>query len=280
MRRREEGIGFWLTEAKLARTPRLRLRIPPRFKRAATLIPAREVSLDMAVAVKTESAELASPGIADGLGTLAAINHGSRQMTHAEFKPAGARDFELLASATIGSRTLMLARQAAIHSPALVRTPAVKSPPILGSNIDLKVRATSFLQSQLRIMDGAGGFLSASPSVHSGTPRLACAAHCRRSMEVERLNRQETDGFLREAEILKGIPLDRGELMAVFPHVPVEMIANIRFVESRKELEYTLVAAQKQRRTRVHDTAAVLDKSTNVIHLVSHRTRYRTVFLI
>jgi hypothetical protein len=98
--------------------------------------------------------------------------------------------------------------------------------------------------------------------------------HFRSSVDLSLLPDSEYQGFLREAENLKGLPVARLELQAVFRHVPVELISQIRFVEERKAIIYRL-SESRRTRTRVHDMAAVRDTTGEEIHLVPHRTRFR-----
>jgi hypothetical protein len=98
--------------------------------------------------------------------------------------------------------------------------------------------------------------------------------HVRSSVDISLLPDLEYEGFLREAETLKGLPVTRFELQAVFRHVPVELISQICFVEERNAIIYRL-SESRRTRTRVHDMAAVRDTTSEEIHLVPHRTRFR-----
>jgi hypothetical protein len=98
--------------------------------------------------------------------------------------------------------------------------------------------------------------------------------HVRSSIDIDSLPDSEYEGFLREAEILKGLPVGRCELQAVFRNIPVELISQIRFLEEQKTIVYS-ISESRRTRTRVHDMAAVRDTNNQEIHLVPHRTRFR-----
>jgi hypothetical protein len=103
--------------------------------------------------------------------------------------------------------------------------------------------------------------------------------YIRMSINPNLLATAEYAGFLREAEILKGATADRCELLAVFRHVPIEIIAHLRFLAERNILIYKISTEIRQTQTRVHDLAAIRDNDSREIHLIAHRTRYRTVLL-
>jgi hypothetical protein len=99
----------------------------------------------------------------------------------------------------------------------------------------------------------------------------------RTSLDVSRLAESERGSFLREAEALKHIPADAAELLAVFRHVPIEMISRMRFMAERKIILYTLCQRVGQSYTRVHDLAAIRNVASGEIHLVPHRTHFQSV---
>jgi hypothetical protein len=103
--------------------------------------------------------------------------------------------------------------------------------------------------------------------------------HFRKSADIKRMAEAEYQSFIREAEILKSIPAERGELLAVFRHVPIEMISQLRFVADRNAIEYSVSMNSQRTQTRVHDMAAVRNVVSGEIHLFAHRTSYRTAFI-
>jgi hypothetical protein len=103
--------------------------------------------------------------------------------------------------------------------------------------------------------------------------------HIRTSIDPNLLATADYVGFLREVEIIKGVTADRCELLAVFRHIPIEIIAHLRFLAERNILVYKISTEIHRTQTRVHDLAAVRDNDSQEIHLIAHRTRYQTVFL-
>ncbi len=101
--------------------------------------------------------------------------------------------------------------------------------------------------------------------------------HRRRSADVEWFSDSERRSFLREAEILKGIPSERAELVAIFRHVPIEVISQLRFMSDTNEIQYRIPDEPRRTQTRVHDMAVIRDAGGKEIHLVPHRTKCRVV---
>ena len=110
-------------------------------------------------------------------------------------------------------------------------------------------------------------------------PRVTKYPHCRKSVDISALPVAVRDGFLREAEVLKGIDIDNCELLAVFRRVPIELISQLRFLSETRMILYTISSRPVRTRTRVHDLAVICDMSKQEIHFVPHRTQYRLVFL-
>jgi hypothetical protein len=128
------------------------------------------------------------------------------------------------------------------------------------------------------LMDG-NRFLIAIPPVQNLTTQMAELPHSRTSLRIEELRDSERKGFLREAEVIKGVPSDRAVLLAVFRHVPIEVVSRLRFLAEKKTIVYSISHEVKPTRTRVHDLAAVLDIASKEIHLVPHRTQFQSVSL-
>lgn len=103
--------------------------------------------------------------------------------------------------------------------------------------------------------------------------------HSRRSVDLDALSSQERAGFLREAEQVRNVAANNGELLAIFRKVPIELVLQIRFVAEKSLLLFTVATTSGLSRTRVHDLAAVGDRESGKVHLVAHRTRYQTAFL-
>ena len=109
--------------------------------------------------------------------------------------------------------------------------------------------------------------------------KLSRFAHRRKSVDLGLLQDLERRSFLREAEVLKHVPADRAELLAVFRSIPIELIARLRYLAGRKEILYSIACGSMRTRTNVHDMAAIRDSANQEVHLVPHRTKSRPVFL-
>jgi hypothetical protein len=117
------------------------------------------------------------------------------------------------------------------------------------------------------------------PPIRNLTTQMAELPHSRTSVRIKELRDSERKGFLREAEVLKGVPSDRAELLAVFRHVPIEVVSRLRFLAEKNTIVYSISQEVNPIRTRVHDLAAVLDIASKEIHLVAHRTQFQSVSL-
>jgi hypothetical protein len=122
-------------------------------------------------------------------------------------------------------------------------------------------------------------FLMQNASIPTATYKISLLPHTRRSVRMETLKDAEYKGFLREAEVLKGIPAERAELLAVFRHVPIEIISRLRYVAENRLLVFSISRQSGPTSTRLHDMAAVRDIMSQDIYLIPHRTRFRAVSL-
>jgi hypothetical protein len=116
--------------------------------------------------------------------------------------------------------------------------------------------------------------ISARPGSRIMISQMLDFPHVRSSMDINLLPDSEYESFLREAEILKNLPPTHCELQAVFRHVPIELISQLHFLAERNVIIYK-ISDSRRTRTRIHDMAAVRDTSSQKIHLVPHRTRFR-----
>lgn len=138
--------------------------------------------------------------------------------------------------------------------------------------------ADSFLTLVPKARDGRQ-FLIQDPVMPVSKYEISKLPHTIRGVGVETLKDSECKSFLREAEALKGIPAESAELLAVFRHVPIEVISRLRFIEEGNVISYGISPAPRPTSTRVHDMAAVRDEVSGEIYLIPHRTRFRAVSL-
>ena len=143
-----------------------------------------------------------------------------------------------------------------------------------------RVRSAGLLGLAHAVTDGRRRIgLLADPAVIDRSLRFGRMPHARRGIDLASLGDGDRLDYLREAEVLRGVPPERGELLAVFRKVPVELVGRIRFLAESGLLLYTITRAPGLQRTRLHDLAAVRNRDSGSVHLVAHRTRYRTAFL-
>ena len=122
-------------------------------------------------------------------------------------------------------------------------------------------------------------FLIQNASIPTAQYKISLLPHTRKSIRMETLKDAEYRSFLREAELLKGIPAERAELLAVFRHVPIEIISRLRYVAENRLLVFSISRQSGSTSTRVHDMAAVRDIVSQDVFLIPHRTRFRAVSL-
>jgi predicted transcriptional regulator len=134
------------------------------------------------------------------------------------------------------------------------------------------------LQDQMAKVSDSTRLLLGDPAIRA-TARISELPHRRESTCVEQLEDSERNSFLREAEVLKRISSDKAELLAVFRHVPIEVISRLRFLADSREILYTIQDESKRTQTRVHDLAVIRDTASQEIHLVPHRTKSRSISL-
>jgi len=99
------------------------------------------------------------------------------------------------------------------------------------------------------------------------------------SLDICRLNDSECQGFLREAEALRHIPVERGELVAVFRSVPIEIISKLKYLSDKRMILFSICNQPRRMQTRLHDMAAIRDLADQEIHLIPHRAQHKKVAL-
>lgn len=116
------------------------------------------------------------------------------------------------------------------------------------------------------------------PTIRSLMPQALDFPILRKSVDIDSLPESEKHGFLQEAEKKKGLPADACRLVAVFRHVPIELISRLHYLNDDKAIEYTIAGGINRSRTRVYDVMVVRDDSME-IHLLPHGAKYRMVGL-
>jgi hypothetical protein len=281
MWRREDRLEYWLTGGNLPdrQNPALRLKeaLAYRFAQWRSAHAVREQSLRI---------DTGTVCLDEELSVAATVNDGMKILgrgTDNPPEPAGPLDGFLVAVHCID-----LLDGAAVRSlklPDEYSTRIHESKPAIKANsrrlqLSIETRGThalSCLQDRPAQIKNGDRFLGMNPAIETQVSRISGLPHMRIGLDVERLRDSERRSFLREAEILKRIPSDRAELLAVFRHVPIEMISRLRLLAEKRVILYCISEQPKRTCTRVHDMAAVRDAASGEIHLVPHRTQFRAV---
>ncbi|MBN1570936.1 MAG: hypothetical protein JXA73_24065 [Acidobacteria bacterium] len=283
MWRSEERLKYWLEKgsrtqesgfgAGLLRKLNLKLRL----RNAADAV--RNESLELGASAVSLDEDLAATAcVKDGLADL-------MKYSLSESEPdAGMSAFNsmirqtvLIGKATIYDTRLPDEHLARIRNEKVDMNPACRSSVPGLSDPEVHEPANLFCRPPL-LLDG-NRLLFANPPVQASIFQISTLPHSRTSIRIEGLKDSERRGFLREAEAMKGIASDRAELLAVFRHVPIEVISRLRFLAEEKTIIYSIARDFKLTRTRVHDMAAVLDVVGSEVYLVPHRTQFRSVSL-
>jgi hypothetical protein len=276
MWRREERLGYWLTEAApapksgAATTPVKKLVQKLKLRNLSSSV--SEQLLDINSRTIDLDFELASnANVLDGLTALGSFAEGLAPFSckiHQE---------RLIRAASVRNLALPNEQRAWIREKSIMMSPKLGaiSPQFNAPEIHMAERALLSIPEvraeETHFNAGIGNRIFFS--------QLLSLPYIRESMDINLLPALEFDGFLREAEILKGLPTNGFELLAVFRSVPIELISELRFLAEKNIIIYRIATESRRTRTRVHDMAAVRDISTSAIHLVPHRTRHRTAFL-
>ncbi len=283
MWRREERLKYWLENRSQPRKsgkdsrPNRKLGNILRLRICDCAV--REEALNLSTgSLDLEDALVAEACVRDGLEDL-------KQGAPSEFRvvsgiPAGCGGVHtvmLPQNARISNVRFPDERFPRIHYEAVTMTPACFSR-LLGLRA-AEVHDLAHPLSHPPMLRDGSRFLIADPQIQTLTTQMAELPHMRASVRIESMPDSERKAFLREAEALKGIQADHAELLAVFRRVPIEVISRLRFVAEKRTILYSISRAAQLSRTRVHDLAAVLDGDSKEIHLVPHRTQYRSVSL-
>jgi hypothetical protein len=290
MWRSEKGLESWLDrESRVDRSSRgawlrkLSVRHFAASVRDGSLsIPARSASLDTTLAADTN--------IVDGLGMLS-VPESSERQPQAAFENCGAalpleeatdggtkgiHSAPLLSLSSVQDLAMPDSQRAAIRQGRMIPLPDSRSWECRFRRMGVHSLET-FREQGVKVTEGYRMFLTA-PAVRSGS-HIYRMPHRRKSVDLARLKDSDRRSYLHEAEILKSVPAERAELLAVFTGIPIELISRLRFLAGRKEILYSITSGPGRTQTNLHDIAAVRDNASQEVHLVPHRTRSRRVLL-
>ncbi len=227
--------------------------------------------------------QIPNPAIVDGLDGLIKLGARISARAHgksAEFADDFPRVFRAYMIATSGgvkSLPLKISASAYVSSPDLIRIPGVRTPAMLMPSGEVKVRPLAVLPDTVPVRDATPRCRIPEGAVHDRTIKMTAYPHIRSGIDLDHMNPQEREGFMNEAENLKGIPAGQGQLLALFRNVPVEIISKARYVEENKLLLYTIDSERRLVRTRLHDMGIVRDPVAGKTHMVVHRTQFKSV---
>jgi hypothetical protein len=187
------------------------------------------------------------------------------------------RDLELFSSCLVRNLDLPNEKQARVSQGKLEFASTARFVPV--SIRAAEILMLESLYGQMPEVKDGKRFLVGYPTIQHLTSQISELPHARASIKLDQLQDAERSSFLREAEKFKGIPIGRAEILAIFRHVPIELISRLRLLADQTAILYSISLDTKPTQTRVHDMAAVRDISSREVHLIPHRTQYRLVSL-
>ncbi len=280
-RKREKGLQYWLSDKSLNSrsfiSAKLKRWFSPEARGRDLTVTVREQGLELSTnSVCLNDALGATCRIQDGLGIF---DQGQNRLIEEEpdlcKNPFRVRSVDLLHPFATRSLSLPDIRQTGVRNASIAMISALRS---LSMNIGpARIHAVDSIAKNHPAVRTTNWQLGKTPRIFSLMTRIAKYPHSRLSADINALPSSEYSGFLREGEVIKGIAHGKGELLAVFRSVPIEMISRLRFLSDKRMILFTVARKPERTRTRIHDMAAIRDTSTEEIHLVPHRTRYRSV---
>jgi hypothetical protein len=288
MWRREERLAYWLSNSTRPNPPRFRFGSLKYFLRRLGLYridaSLHGCAIDLCVPVHSlENLPFSRIQAIDGLGSFACQLRASDKILQItkglSQRQLGTKTIMLLGESQIRSLNTMGDWKAATAAKNLIFDPAIH--PLIAPSMGkgMRVHSEGFFATLPDVLGSPAYFLNLVEAIQDGTAEISAIPMLLRSIGRENFKHPNYGSFLREAEAVRGVPPGRGELLAVFPNVPIEIVSRLRFVQDRNLIIFTLALPISARSTRLHDLAAVRDLSTKVVHLVAHRTRYKTVVL-
>ena len=232
--------------------------------------PGRPIELSMTV-----------PTVLDGLETLASMGRRNPAKHHTadlgEDFPRVLRAYMIVTTGRVAGVPLKISVSAHVTEPDLIRGPAVRAPVISIIQKETEVHTVTTLPQRVGVSDASARARLPEPLVRDRTSKVAGHPLIRASVDLERVESEERESFLREAESIKGIPYGQGKLLALFRNVPVEIVAKAHYAEEKKVLLYSLETPSGTTRTRVHDLGIVRDDAAGKNHMIVHRRQFKTV---
>lgn len=281
MRRREEGLGYWLSVASDARQPTLLTSFRRMVQRRLTAGRLRSLVGDFPAGMdpQVHSQGVTMSGVVpirDGLAYLEPA--GERGSLPGGIAAYDVRSTVLVTPAAAISLRLPGDISLRVNSLSWIRFPSLKLIPGIYWERPTRVRTMPCFAMPGTALSFSQWLDSGRTVVRADLARIAALQQGGHSLDVREMRDAERESFLREASALRGIQPGGSELLAVFRNVPIEIVSRLSYSRDKQMIFYSLTLNPRLRRTRVHDVAAVRDLTTGEIYLIPHRARYRTVF--
>ena len=281
MWRREKELGYWLSGSKSSGKAGVAFKLKGKLPQKLGLLQFRNIVKEQSLLLDTEAVSVddeltVASSVYDGLGDITRWTHCELPDEVRETRTS-IHDIDLTNETGVQELNLPDLHKARIQNPQMIFDASTRAMPVkLGT---VRVRSMEcFINRSLEVNDGVQMFWM-KPKIRTQLSGIAALPHMRESLNVDEIPERERESFLHEAEALNRIPVEQGEVVAVFRHVPIEEISRLHFLEEKRIILYSISRGPKRSQTRVHDMAAIRNITNREIHLVPHRARYRIVCL-
>jgi hypothetical protein len=215
--------------------------------------------------------------IHDGLAGMPSLTPGnSNQDRH--FPEAGVMDLKLDGQEYPDVSDLELSNRAPVCNFRLLDTSTLRSLRLMLQQSS--VRTLHMISPDTTaVQTGRHWLFRRRVTTRTDTLRLMKAPHLRWSRDLSNLHVREMEGFLREGTRLRGIRQGDGEILAVFARVPIELVADYRYIQEKQLLLYSIALDKRSFTTRIHDLAAIREKASGKTYMVADPNRFQTTLL-
>jgi hypothetical protein len=281
MWRREEELGYWLTGDHSPQKPNPEFGISKGLPRKFGFLQFRNIVKEGALRLEASVIGIGeelpvNASIQDGFGSICRLTDFQEANLVGEL-PAMTFDVKLIGASAVRSMKFPDEHRVRVQQFRTVFQTNANAIPMRFKTADVH-SLECYKKQSIKVNDGERMFTMNS-EIGDMISDISALPHMRKSLDIAGLEDRERQSFLREAEALKKVPVERAELIAVFRHVPIEAISRLRFLAENRIILYSISGTPKRSQTRVHDMAAVRDTSNQEIHLVPHRTRFQLVSL-
>ena len=215
--------------------------------------------------INLESDLVTDAHVQDGLGMLSAAAGMANEIAPCS---SNVREIGLVNSTPVHALVFADAHRTRVLSRRLLPAPNVR---FFTTHLQPGMVRTVGNLKAVPLTDG-GRLLLAMPPIQGQIFPISVLPHRRASINIAALQDAERREFLQQAQLLKRVRSEDGEVIAVFRKVPIEMITSLRYVANADMIVYSISAEPQRSHTRVHDMAAVRDNGTGEVYLVPRRT--------